>query len=123
MQSELDASVAAHFQRECDRYFTSGGKIKAGSPLQFAHQEVEDAAAELTEAEQAFSRLETAARQVRETEEQLDGGDKQLEAFRKELAAAREREKKAAEIQYQVEKETQTYQSAADAAIQFQNAE
>ena len=123
MQSELDASVAAHFQRECDRYFTSGGKIKAGSPLQFAQQEVEDATAELTEAEQAFSRLETAARQVRETEEQLAGGDKQLEAFRKELAAAREREKKAAEIQHQIEKETQTYQSAADAAIKFLNAE
>ena len=123
MQSELDASIAAHFQSECDNYFTSGGKIKAGSALQLAQQEVDDSAAELAEAEQVFSRLDTAARQVREAEAELEGGDKQLEVFRKELAAAREREKQATSIQHQIEKESQALQSSADAVTQFRNAQ
>lgn len=123
MQSERDASAAAKFQGEYDRYFTGGGKVKAGSPLQLAQQEVEEAESDLAEAQDAFTRLETAAARVRDAEDILKGGDQQLEAFRKELTNAREKEKQAAKIQHEIEKQEQALESASGAVNQFTRAQ
>ncbi len=92
LESPLDRKVEALLQAELDQLFTATGKVRAGSPLALARQELEQAGTTLAEARSRLEQLNAALEELQRIEgrlQSIDAVDRPaLESQRSALALA-----------------------------------
>ena len=75
LESPLDRRVEALLQGEWDQLFTATGKVKAGSPLASARQDLQQASAAVEEARERLKQLDSALENLQRIDNRLQGID------------------------------------------------
>ncbi|MAS96824.1 MAG: hypothetical protein CMO55_26840 [Verrucomicrobiales bacterium] len=122
MQSDNDARVANRIEEEYSKIFTGKGKVKAGTVLDNASKEKDQAEYALTQAEEDFRNLEQAISNYEAAERTITRQSSEIEQLRADQKECEKSLELAGELERSLEKVVAKHRAAVDDRDRFEQA-